>query len=404
MGRALKVFIIAGEPSGDKLGRSLMDGLIQLTGENVVFAGVGGEMMQAAGLASLFDMSELSIMGLLEVIPSIPRIKRRIAGTAQAALEMRPDVFITIDSPDFCLRVGKKLKQAGFECPNIHYVAPSVWAWRPKRAARMAETVGHVLALLPFEPPYMQAAGMSCDFVGHPITTEPLPTAKDIKSVLADMGLTPKDEIIPILPGSRRGEIKRQLPIYLDAVALIHKARPQAKFVLPAARPILADVKAQLALSDLPVLLLDPSGYDAATAEHRKRAVYAAGAAALATSGTISLDLARQRCPMVIAYTANPLSVMIARCMWINDRINLVNIVTDSYVVPELLAQDCSAENAANAVLDILNDKKTRAAQIAACDDTMRQLGETAKDPGQRAARSVLDFIGKTDHVAHKSL
>jgi len=404
MSQKLKVFIIAGEPSGDKLGRSLMDGLIQLTGGKVTFTGVGGEMMQGAGLQSLFDMSELSIMGLLEVIPAIPRIKRRIADATKAALDSQPDVFITIDSPDFCLRVGKKLKQAGFHCPNIHYVAPSVWAWRPKRAARMAETVHHVLALLPFEPPYMQAAGMSCDFVGHPITTEWLPTAKDIKSVLAELGLTPKDEIIPILPGSRRGEIKRQLPIYLDAAALILKARPNAKFVLPAARTILADIKARLVQSDLPIILLDPSGHDAATAEHRKRAIYAAGAAALATSGTISLDLARQRCPMVIAYTANPVSVMIARRMWINDRINLVNIVTDSYVVPELLAQDCTAENAANAVLSILNDKKIKDAQIAACNDTMQQLGEGAKDPGQRAAGSVLDFIGKKDTAPRKSL
>ncbi len=404
MSRNLKVFIIAGEPSGDKLGRALMDGLIQLTGGNVTFAGVGGEMMQGAGLASLFDMSELSIMGLLEVIPAIPRIKRRIADTTQAVLNTQPDVFITIDSPDFCLRVGKKLKQAGFNCPNIHYVAPSVWAWRPKRAAKMAETVHHVLALLPFEPPYMQAAGMSCDFVGHPITTEVQPTAEDIKSVLAELGLTPDDEIIPILPGSRRGEIKRQLPIYLDAAALILKARPKAKFILPAARPILADVKDRLANCDLPILLLDPSKYDAATAEHRKRAVYAAGTVALATSGTISLDLARQRCPMVIAYTANPVSVMIARRMWINDRINLVNIVTDSYVVPELLAQDCTAKTAANAILGILDDPKTRAAQIVACEDTMQQLGEAAEEPGRRAARSILDFIGKKDHTQNNRL
>jgi lipid-A-disaccharide synthase len=395
MAEKLKVFIIAGEPSGDKLGRSLMDGLIELTDGRITFIGVGGEMMQGAGLAPLFDMSELSIMGLLEVVPSIPRIKRRIDQTAKAALEMRPDVFITIDSPDFCLRVGAKLKQAGFECPNIHYVAPSVWAWRPERATKMARTVDHVLALLPFEPPYMQAAGMSCDFVGHPITTELRPSTKDIQLVLADLGLTRDDEIISILPGSRRGEIKRLLPVYKEAVALIHAARPDAKFVLPAARPILADVKAQLADVDLPILLLDPSQFDAATAEHRKRAVYAASRAALATSGTISLDLARQRCPMVITYRANWLSVKIARRLWLNDRINLVNIVTDTYVVPELLAEDCTAQNAAKAVLDIIQNKDTRAAQIAACEETMAQLGEGAENPGLRAAKSVLDFIRK---------
>ena len=391
----LKIFIIAGEPSGDKLGRSLMDGLIELTNGDVEFCGIGGEMMQGAGLTSLFDMSELSIMGILEVIPAIPRIKRRIAQTSKAAIEMRPDAFITIDSPDFCLRVGKQLREAIPDQCTIHYVAPSVWAWRPKRAAKMAKTVDHVLALLPFEPPYMQAEGMTCDFVGHPITTEAMPSPEDIQSVLTDMGLQTDDEIVAILPGSRGSEIKRLLPVFKDAVGLIHKARPDTKFILPAARPILAAVKEQLADSDLPIHVLDPTGYDAATAEHRKRAAYAASTVALATSGTISLDLARQRCPMVIAYNANWLSVAIGRRLWINDRINLVNIVTDSYVVPELLAEECTAENAAKSVLDILGDENLKAAHIAACEDTMQQLGEGETDPGVRAAQSVLDAIHK---------
>lgn len=395
MADRLKVFIIAGEPSGDKLGRSLMDGLIELTDGRVEFSGVGGEMMQGAGLKSLFPMSDLSIMGLLEVIPAIPMIKRRIAQTAKVAIAMQPDAFITIDSPDFCLRVGKKLREARPDQRTIHYVAPSVWAWRPERAAKMAKTVDHVLALLPFEPPYMEAEGMTCDFVGHPICMEAIPTPDDVHSVLADLELNSTDEIISILPGSRRSEIKRLLPVYKDAVALINESRPDAKFILPAARPVLDEIKAQLAGSDLPIYLLDPTEFDAATAEHRKRAAYAASTAALATSGTISLDLARQRCPMVIAYNANWLSVMIGRRLWLNDRINLVNIVTDSYVVPELLAENCTARKAAQSVLDILNNKETMAAHIAACEDTMQQLGEGAEDPGLRAARSVLDAIRK---------
>ncbi|MBE9475831.1 MAG: lipid-A-disaccharide synthase, partial [Proteobacteria bacterium] len=157
MADPLKVFIIAGEPSGDKLGGSLMRGLKQLTKDQVVFSGVGGEMMQSAGLKSLFPMSDLTIVGLFEVIPSIPKIMRRINQTAKAAVAMQPDVLITIDSPDFCLRVVKKLRQHYPDQPVVHYVAPSVWAWRPERAAKMAKSVDHVLALLPFEPPYMQA-------------------------------------------------------------------------------------------------------------------------------------------------------------------------------------------------------------------------------------------------------
>ncbi len=395
MADPLKVFIIAGEPSGDKLGGNLMQGLIELTKGQVRFAGVGGEMMQVAGLKSLFPMFDLTIMGLFEVIPSIPKIKRRISQTIKAALETRPDVLITIDSPDFCLRVGKGLRQI---YPNqfcVHYVAPSVWAWRPERAAKMAKTVNHVLALLPFEPPYMERAGMTCDFVGHPATAEDKPTKAQIKTVLNGLGLKATDEVISVLPGSRRSEIKRLMPIYLDAIKKVLKERPKAQFVLPAARSILTEVQTHLKDCNLPIQVLDPTQFDPLEAEHRKRAVYAASRAALATSGTIALDLAKQRCPMVVAYKASWLTERAVKRLAQIDRANLINIVTDNYVVPELLFEKCTAHAAAKSLLGILNDKKTRDAQIAALNDTMQQLGEGGAPPGIRAARSVLDAIHK---------
>ena len=395
MAEPLKVFIIAGEPSGDKLGGNLMQGLRQLTKGQITFCGVGGEMMQAEGLSSLFPMSDLTIMGLFEVIPSIPKIKRRITQTVKAAVEMNPDVLITIDSPDFCLRVGKQLRQQYPDQLVVHYVAPSVWAWRPERAAKMAKSVDHVLALLPFEPPYMQAEGMTCDFVGHPAATESTPSKVQIKSVLAELDLKPADQIITILPGSRRSEIKRLLPVYMDAIELILKQQPNAKFVLPVARPILDDVNMLLSGSALPIYLLDPTQYDPSVAEHRKRAVYAASQVSLATSGTIALDLAKQRCPMVVAYKASWLTERTVKRLAKIDRANLINIVTDSYVVPELLFEKCTASAVAKSVLDILNDKETRQAQISACTDTMQQLGEGAEDPGLRAAKSVLSVIHK---------
>jgi len=395
MADALKVFIIAGEPSGDKLGGNLMESLKTLTMGQVEFCGVGGEMMQAAGFKSLFPMADLTIMGLFEVIPSIPKIKRRITQTTKAAIDMRPDVLITIDSPDFCLRVGKKIRA---EFPNqfsAHYVAPSVWAWRPERAAKMAKTVNHVLALLPFEPPYMIAEGMTCDFVGHPATTEDTPTKAQMKTVLGALGLKPTDEIISVLPGSRRSEIKRLMPIYLEAIKLILKERPQTKFVLPAARPILAELKSHLSGVTLPIQVLDPTPFTPLEAEHRKRAVYAASRAAIATSGTIALDLAKQRCPMVVAYKASWLTERAVKRLAQIDRANLINIVTDSYVVPELLFEKCTSGAVAGAVLDILNDKEIRDAQIAALNDTMQQLGEGGNPPGLRAAKSVLAAIRK---------
>jgi lipid-A-disaccharide synthase len=391
----LKVFIIAGEPSGDKLGGNLMEGLNTLTKGQISFAGVGGEMMQASGLKSLFPMSDLTVMGLFEVIPSIPKIKRRIDQAAHAAIELCPDVLITIDSPDFCLRVGKKLRGIYPDQFSVHYVAPSVWAWRPERAEKMAKTVNHVLALLPFEPPFMERVGMSCDFVGHPAATEDTPTKAQIKTVLGDLGLKPSDEIIAVLPGSRRSEIKRLMPLYKDAIKRVLNARPKAQFVLPAARPILAEVQVQLAGNTLPIHVLDPTAFTPHEAEHRKRAVYAASSAALATSGTIALDLAKQRCPMVVAYKASWLTERAVKRLAKIDRANLINIVTDSYVVPEFLFDKCTADVAAKALLTILRDQEIRDAQIAALNDTMQQLGEGGDPPGMRAAKSVLDAIRK---------
>ncbi len=193
----LKLFLIAGEPSGDRLGAALMAGLKHLT--EVEFHGVGGPLMQAEGMTSLFPMEELSIMGLVEVLPKYFHLKRRIQQTAEAALALSPAAVITIDSPDFCLRVADIIKQTRLAQRTIHYVAPSVWAWRPHRATKMAKVIDHVMALLPFEPPYMTAAGMSCDFVGHPVVAEPVATEVERQT------MDGPHPLILALPGSRRG-------------------------------------------------------------------------------------------------------------------------------------------------------------------------------------------------------
>ena len=173
----MRVFLVAGEASGDALGAALMAGLRALCAD-VAFDGIGGPLMEAEGLQSRFPMEELSVMGLMEVLPKYRHLKRRIAETADAVVALRPDVLITIDSPDFGLRVARAARARWPDLRTVHYVAPSVWAWRPGRAAKMAPVIDHVLALLPFEPPYMEAAGMTCDFVGHPVTTVPLATAQ----------------------------------------------------------------------------------------------------------------------------------------------------------------------------------------------------------------------------------
>lgn len=386
MTQALKVFLVAGEVSGDRLGAALMQGLKSLVGE-VTFAGIGGEMMQAQGLTSQFPMEELSVMGLAEILPKYFHLKRRIRETAQAAIAWQPDVVITIDAPDFSLRVAALVK-AGSTIPTIHYVAPSVWAWRPKRAAKMAKVVDHVLALLPFEPPYMQAAGMTCDFVGHPVVTEPKATEVDVAAFRAafDLGTAP---IALILPGSRRGEVTRLGPVFGQAVAQIAKDRPDLRFVLPVARPV-ADLVAQT-VADWSVqpVLLDPRQID--DPELIKRAAFRAADVALAASGTVSLELAAARTPMVIAYQFSALTQMIMKRMLLIDTVTLVNLVSDTRHIPEFLAENCRAEAIAPAVVAVLDHPD---AQQAAMAVTMERLGEGGEAPGLRAARSVLAKLG----------
>ena len=370
----LKIFLIAGEPSGDRLGAALMEGLKSLA--QVEFRGVGGPAMQAQGLASQFPMSELSIMGLVEVLPKYFHLKRRIAETARAALDWQPDAVVSIDSPDFCLRVASILKAERPALRTIHYVAPSVWAWRPHRAAKMAKVIDHVLALLPFEPPYMTAAGMTCDFVGHPAVAEPL-ASPDEKATWD--GPRP---LVLALPGSRRGEVTRLAPVIGQTLGRLKAVHPGLRVALPTV-PHVAGLVRDLT-RDWPVspeIIEDPA---------RKRGAFAAADVAIAASGTVSLELAANHLPMVIAYRMHPVTLWLTRRALLIDTVTLVNLVSETRTVPEFIGPACTAENIAPAVLRVLAD---RHAQDQAMEVTMQRLGLGGEPPGLRAARSVLAHL-----------
>ena len=374
----MKLFLVAGEPSGDRLGAALMAGLATLQ-PGVTFAGVGGPLMQANGLTSLFPMEELSVMGLVEILPRYLHLKRRIRETAQAVLDSGATALITIDSPDFCLRVARIVRAAQPGFRTIHYVAPSVWAWRPGRAAKMAQVIDHVLALLPFEPPYMQAAGMSCDFVGHPVVAEPLASPAETAAL---QGAGP---LILALPGSRRGEVARLAPVIGQTLVRIAQQHPDVRVALPTVRGV-ADLVRSLA-ADWPVqprIITDPV---------EKRAAFAAADVAIAASGTVSLELAANACPMVIAYDMNRLTLWLMRRAARIDTVTLVNLVSETRVVPEFIGANCRADLIAPAVLALLDNPGARAAQIAAMTSTMDRLGKGGDPPGLRAARSVLSRL-----------
>ncbi len=381
----MRVFLVAGEPSGDRLGAALMEGLRTLLPE-VQFDGVGGPLMQAQGLTSRFPMSELSIMGLVEVLPKFFHLKRRIAETAQAVLDTKPDVLITIDSPDFSLRVAKLVK-ASSEVRTVHYVAPSVWAWRPGRADKMAKVIDHVLALLPFEPPYMERAGMECDFVGHPVVNEPIASDQDIQRFRAahDLGDAP---IVLALPGSRRGEVERLAPIFGAALQEFLRDRPGMRVVVPAVAHMVDAVAEQVRNWPGNPIVVDPRELPSDDAQAQKRAAFAAADLALAASGTVSLELAAQATPMVIAYNLNWLTTLIAKRMVKLDTVTLVNLVSETHAVPECLLDECQPDKIAAALEQVA---ATPNAQHQAMATAMERLGRGGEAPGLRAARSVLD-------------
>lgn len=377
----MRVFLIAGEPSGDALGQALMQGFKTLV-PDVTFAGIGGPLMCAEGMESQFPMSELSVMGLAEVLPKYFHLKRRIRETAEAILDQAPDVVITIDSPDFSLRVARLVKAAS-SIRIVHYVAPTIWAWRPGRAKKMVGVVDQVLALFPFEPPLMKAAGVDCDFVGHPVVAQPKATAAEAAAFRTEHGLT-DTPLILLLPGSRVGEVTRMAPVLSEVAQGMAQARPDLRFVLPAAQAV-APLVEELT-KDWPVRPLIVASSDAVT----KRAAFAAADMAIAASGTVSLELAAARTPMVIAYRMNPITFAIINRMLITDTGTLVNLVADSRTIPEFHGPACTAQNITPAALALLDAPDTQAEAMAL---TMERLGEGQEPPGLRAARAVLEKL-----------
>ena len=380
----MKLFLLAGEASGDRLGAELMRGLRHLE-PDVRFRGIAGPEMRSEGLDSLFDMAELSVMGLAEVLPKYFALKRRLDQTVAEVLAWKPDVLVTIDSPDFCLRVARAVRAADPSIRTCHYVAPSVWAWRPGRAKKMAAYIDHVLALLPFEPPYMQAEGMACDFVGHPVAAQAAVTSKQIAQFQADFGLDPARRSLVVLPGSRASEIKRLLPIFCKVVAQPYFAEFQLIFpTLLHLEPLL---RAEIDALAQDTVLVTGAGLTAADAAEQRLVAYGAATAALAASGTVSLELAAAGTPMVIAYDMGFISRMVIGAMLKIDTVTLVNLVSETRAVPEFIGKDCKAERIAPALQQILDAPD---AQAQAIKTTMTRLGRGDPELPYRAARAVL--------------
>lgn len=373
-----RIFLIAGEASGDLLGGRLMTALqAQATGP-IQFDGVGGETMQAAGLLSRFPMGELSLMGIAEILPHLPRLIRRIGETEAALREVRPAALVTIDAPAFCLRVSRRVAGAGF--PRLHYVAPQHWAWRPERARGLASATDRLLALLPFEPEFFGRYGVACDFVGHPVIEGGAPKG-DGAAFRATQGLGSDQPTLLLLPGSRRGEITRLLPIFLETLRALRAARPGLGAVLAVAPGM--DGLVRSLLGDLAGSVILAEGVDA------RYAAMAAANAALAASGTVALELALAGCPSVIAYRVNPITAAIVKRLAQVSFAALPNLIAQRMVMPERIQEDCRPERLTADLARILDDPGAAAAQKSAIGLIAAALGAGGRPPSERAAEVI---------------
>ena len=385
----MKLYLLAGEASGDKLGAALIRGLRSQV-QDLEFRGVAGLEMKGEGMESLFPMDDLSVMGIAEVLPKYFKLRRRLNEVVADCVAWHPDALITIDVPDFSQRMACAVRKRipGMRC--IHYVAPSVWAWRASRAEKMARYTDHVLALLPFEPPHMTRAGMTCDFVGHPVVAEPLAGPEDVRAFRAETG-TGDAPIVLALPGSRPKEVARLVPVFGEAMHRVLASRPEVRTVVPAAGPVASAVREGIRAWPGEPIVLDPRD----GAPELKRAAFAAADVALAASGTVSLELAANATPMVVAYDMNWLSWQVMSRLATIDTVTLVNLVADTRTVPEFLGPDCKPSAIAEAVNELLSCRAAREAQLDAMATTMTRLGRGEEAPGLRAARSVLAALAR---------
>lgn len=372
------IFIVAGEPSGDVLGARLMAALRRLTDGRVRFAGVGGEAMRREGLASLFPLDDLAVMGFVEILPRLPKILSRLRDVERAVIAARPDVVVTIDAPGFNLRLARRLRARGVRC--VHYVAPQLWAWRPGRARKLVGLFDRMLTLFPFETAFFAGLGIETCLVGHPAVEAAPPEAGDLRMRLA---IAPSAPVLLMLPGSRVGLVRRMMPIYADAAERLARSIPGLVILIPVVAATRAMVTDAVAGWRVDVRVLD--------AASDKRAALATARAALTISGTSTLELALAGMPMVVAYRTNPLSAFLARRLVRVSHVALPNLILGRGVIPELLQDACTAETLANAAALLMTDSAAAQAQRDALATLRTQLGADGPPPSERAARAVLE-------------
>lgn len=380
------IYLIAGEPSGDMLGAKLMRAL-RKENPKVRFAGVGGENMEKEGLKSLFNISDLSVMGLAEVIPSIPKILGHIKNTVEDIILSQPEAVITIDSWSFSERIHKALKKRKVNTYQMHYVAPQVWAWKPKRAETMHKYIDHLLTLFPNEPAYFTPHHLKADYVGHPAIENPYLNASPM--IFKEKYNIPADKkMMLILPGSRHNEVNRLLPVFLQTAKMMKERFKNLCFVLPTVKTVEATVKSIVAESGMEDILFVTNSDD-------RHLAMRAATAAMAASGTVSLELALCKTPHIIAYKVAPLTAWMAKHFLKIKSVNLPNLIMGRYVIKELLQEECTPTEIFNRLSFYLGDnsKPYRSYFKTAISPLRRLMGVGELKPSEKAAEIILTEI-----------
>ena len=380
MGSPRKIFLIATEPSGDHLGAALMKELHHRLGNEVVFAGIGGREMEEQGIVSLFPIDDLAIVGFAAVARQLPMLLRRIREAASAVVQARPDILVIIDSPDFTHRVAKKVRKTVPSIPIVDYVSPTVWVWRPGRARAMTRYVDHVLAVLPFEPDvHLNLGGPACTYIGHPLI-ERLDTLRP-DAEEARRRKTPPPVLV-LLPGSRRGEIRHHMPVFGETLASLREQGLAVEAVLPTLPHLLDAVNEAVAQWPIRPRIV--------TTEAEKQSAFRNARAALAKSGTVTLELALAGVPMVTLYRGGAVEAWIARRVVRVSSIILANLVIGENVIPEFHQEECTVQNLAPAFLSVLNDTPQRRHQLEAFAKLDRIMDTGGRSPSEQAADVIL--------------
>lgn len=380
-GPGARIAMVAGEASGDLLGSRLISA-IRAERPDAQFFGIGGPKMIAAGFDSWFPQERLAVRGLVEVVKHLRELLAIRRELLRRIVAERPNLFVGVDAPDFNLGVERRLKRAGI--PTAHFVGPTVWAWRPGRIHSIRRAVSHMLVLFPFEPPIYEQAGIPVTYTGHPLADE-IPEEVDRIAMREQLRLPASIPVIALLPGSRQSEIEHMAPLFIEAARLILQRLPDARFLVPLvtreSRERFEEAVWKAEARDLPLVMLFGHAQDA----------IAAADVALAASGTVTLETALLRRPMVIAYRVSPLTAAIVRRLVRVPYVGLPNILNGDWLVPEFLQDDATPENAAQAVVNLVRDPVMRErldARFAAIHATLR------RDAAVQAARALLPYLG----------